>query len=187
MALDPNDGHHEDTLLLLTRDGAGAIRGFLHFVPTFGRDAVSLSSMLRDPGSPNGLTEYMIVEAIRLASIRGITEISLNFAAFARLLHSPEGLAERLFGRLLGFADGFFQIERLYRFNAKFQPRWEARYLMYEGALSFPRTALATLWLEGQIPKPRLWSNNRTRPHGKRRFRPERTKAARATTPRSPL
>ena len=187
MALDPSDGHHEDTLLLLARDDAGTIRGFLHFVPTFGRDAVSLSTMLRDPDSPNGLTEYMIVEAIRRSNTRGITEVSLNFAAFARLLHSPKGPAERLFGRLLGFADGFFQIERLYRFNAKFQPRWEARYLMYEGPLSFPRTALATLWLEGQLPKPLTWANHRLRPPGRRAFRTTRTTGERGKTPRHPL
>lgn len=53
-------------------------------------------------------------------------------------------------------ADAFFQIERLYRFNQKFNPRWEARYLMYEGALNLPRTALAALWIEGQLPRPRL-------------------------------
>ena len=59
-------------------------------------------------------------------------------------------------GRLLVWADTFFQIERLYRFNDKFTPRWEARYLMYEGAFNLPRTALAALWIEGQIPKLRL-------------------------------
>jgi lysyl-tRNA synthetase class 2 len=156
MALDPPHGEHEDTQLLLARDGAGELRGFLHFVPTYGRDAVSLSMMLRDQETPNGLTEFMIAKAIKAFRDEGTAEVSLNFAAFARLLHSPEGLAERLFGRLLVWADSFFQIERLYRFNDKFGPRWEARYLMYEGALNFPRAALATLWVEGQIPKLRL-------------------------------
>ena len=47
-----------------------------------------------------------------------------------------------------------FQIERLYRFNAKFFPRWEPRYVVYERRLGFPRVGLAALWAEGQLPKP---------------------------------
>lgn len=154
MALDADIASHEETLLVLARDEAGDLRGVLHLVPSFGRSAVSLSMMRRHPEAPNGLTEYMVVKTIENLRDQGIGEISLNFAAFARLLHSPDGVAERLARRLLQVADSFFQIERLYRFNEKFNPRWEARYLMYEGALTLPRTALATLWVEGQLPKP---------------------------------
>jgi lysyl-tRNA synthetase class 2 len=154
MALDADIASHEETLLVLARDEQGDLRGILHLVPSFGRSAVSLSMMRRHPESPNGLTEYMIVKTIEQLRARDVNEISLNFAAFARLLHSPDGVAERLARRLLQVADSFFQIERLYRFNEKFNPRWEARYLMHEGALTLPRTALATLWVEGQLPKP---------------------------------
>jgi lysyl-tRNA synthetase class 2 len=157
MALDALGRDDEDeTLVLIARDAEGDVRGLLHFVPSFGRPAVSLSSMRRDPGTPNGLTEFMVVKAVESLRERGITEISLNFAAFARLLHNPESRLQRLLGRALGWADAVFQIERLYRFNAKFFPRWEPRFLMYERLIALPRVALAALWLEGQLPKPRL-------------------------------
>jgi len=154
MALDADIASHEETLLVLARDAEGELRGLLHLVPAYGRAAVSLSMMRRHPDAPNGMTEYMIVRAIENLRERGIEELSLNFAAFARLLHSPEGVAERLLRRLLQLADSFFQIERLYRCHDKCNPRGEARYLMHEGALNLPRTALATLWVEGQLPKP---------------------------------
>jgi lysyl-tRNA synthetase class 2 len=158
MAMDAlrHDGEHDDTLLLIARDGDGCVRGYLHFVPSFGRAAASLSLMRRAPDAPNGLTEFMIVEAIEQLRARGIDEVSLNFAAFARFIHDPQGLLERVAGRLARRADAVFQIERLYRFNAKFFPRWEPRYAMYEGLAALPRVALASLWLEGQIPKPTL-------------------------------
>ena len=157
MALDALRREDEDeTLVLIARDDGGDVRGLLHFVPSFGRAAVSLSSMRRDPDTPNGLTEFMVVKAIELLRKREIDELSLNFAAFARLLHNPENKLQRLLGRVLGWADAVFQIERLYRFNAKFFPRWEPRYLMYERLMALPRVALAALWLEGQLPKPRL-------------------------------
>jgi len=142
-------------VVLLARDGGGGIRGFIHLVPSYGRPAMSLSSMRRDRDTPNGLMEFLVVRAIKALRERGVEEISLNFAAFARVMHGPHGRLERLAGRLVALGNPFFQIESLYRFNAKFFPRWEPRYLLYEGALGLPRAGLAVMWAEGQLPKPR--------------------------------
>jgi lysyl-tRNA synthetase class 2 len=133
----------------------GRIRGFLHLVPSYGRPAMSLSSMRRDRETPNGLMEFLVVRAIEALRERGVEELSLNFAAFARVLHGPRGRFERLAGKVVALANPYFQIESLYRFNAKFFPRWEPRYLLYEGALGLPRAGLAVMWAEGQLPKPR--------------------------------
>jgi lysyl-tRNA synthetase class 2 len=147
-------GGHQ-TLVVLGRDQQGAIRGVLHFVPCYGRSTVSLSFMRRDPGTPNGLTEFLVVKAVELLRERGLTEMSLNFAAFAKWMHSPEKRSERLLGKVVTLGNRFFQIESLYRFNAKFFPRWEPRYLVYDGAFGLPRAGIAALWAEGQLWKPR--------------------------------
>jgi len=142
------------TLIVYTSNPNGVIEGFLHFVPTYERPAVSLSFMRRRRDTPNGLTEYMIVKAIGLLRDQGISEVSLNFAAFARLIRDPQGLVERLAGRLIVLGDTWFQIERLYRFNAKFSPRWEPRYFMYERRFGLPRAGIAALLIEGHLPRP---------------------------------
>jgi lysyl-tRNA synthetase, class II len=144
---------HGDSVVVLARDSTGRIRGFLHFAPSYGRPAVSLSLMRRDRDTPNGLTEFLVARGLELLRERGVEEVSLNFSVFARQIHTPRGWLERVFGRLLLLADAFFQIERLHRFNAKFFPRWEPRYLMYERVLGLPRVGLAALWAEGQLPK----------------------------------
>ncbi len=157
MAMESLQGQHDhDTLVVIARDGEGAIRGVLHFVPCYGRPAVSLSFMRRDPSTPNGLTEFLVVRAIELLRDRGLEELSLNFAAFAKWMHSPVRRHERLLGKLIALGNPFFQIESLYRFNAKFFPRWEPRFLVYEGAFGLPRAGIAALWAEGQLPKPSL-------------------------------
>jgi lysyl-tRNA synthetase, class II len=156
MAIDGLRGDYLDgSLVMVARDGEGQARGFLHLAPCYGRPAVSLGLMRRDRDGINGLMEYLVVSAIELLRERGIEEMSLNFAAFARWLHSPSGLGERLLGRLVALANPYFQIESLYRFNAKFSPRWQPRYLLYERrALGFARTGLAAMWAEGQLPRP---------------------------------
>jgi lysylphosphatidylglycerol synthetase-like protein (DUF2156 family) len=100
-----------DTLVLLARDESDPdrpIRGVLHFVRCYGRSAMSLSFMRRDPGTPNGLTEFMVVQAVELLGQRGIEEMSLNFAAFARWLHSPRQATERALGKVIALGNPFF-------------------------------------------------------------------------------
>ena len=42
----------------------------------------------------------------------------------------------------------------LLRFNAKFSPRWQPRYLLYERrSLGFARAGLAAMTAEGQLPR----------------------------------
>ena len=61
---------------------------------------------------------------------------------------------ERATGRVISLGDTWFQIERLYRFNAKFFPRWEPRWFMFESFRDLPRAALAALFVEGLVTKP---------------------------------
>jgi lysyl-tRNA synthetase class 2 len=143
----------QDVRVVVARDAAGRVRGFLQFVPTYGRAAMSLASMRRDRDTPNGLTEFLVVRAVELMRERGVREVSLNFAAFARVIGSPHGVAERTARAVLLLADRFFQIESLYRFNAKFFPTWEPRYFLYDGFRNLPRAGLAALRAEGQLPR----------------------------------
>jgi lysyl-tRNA synthetase class 2 len=156
MAMDSLRGAHQaGSVVVAARGPDGKIRGFLHFVPSHGRSAMSLSFMRREHSTPNGLMEFLVVRSIEFMRDRGVDELSLNFAAFGRWLGRPEGRVEEALGRAVTLGNRFFQIESLYRFNAKFAPRWEPRYLVYDGALGLPRVGLAALRIEGQIPKLR--------------------------------
>jgi lysyl-tRNA synthetase class 2 len=143
-----------DALVVLARDGDGDVRGFLHFVPTFGRAAASLGFMRRERDTPNGMMEFLVVESARLLGEAGLEEFSLNFVTFGRWLRAPANALERALARFLRVADRWFQIERLHRFNARFAPRWEPRYLLFAHPLQFPRVGIATLWVEGWLPTP---------------------------------
>ena len=131
MAMDSLRGAHQaGSVVVAARDGTGAFRGFIHFVPSHGRPAMSLSFMRRDRSTPNGLMEFLVVRSVESLRERGVEEISLNFAAFGRWLDRPDGQVERTLGRVVALGDHFFQIESLHRFNVKFAPRWEPRYLV---------------------------------------------------------
>jgi lysyl-tRNA synthetase class 2 len=144
--------HQRDCVVVVARDDTGAARAVLQFAPTFGRPALSLSIMRRDADTPNGLMEFLVVGAIEAARERGIAELSLNFGAFGRWVREPRGALERLGGRATHVGSRFVQMESLQRFNAKFFPRWEPRYLVYERRRGLLATGLAAMRIEGQLP-----------------------------------
>jgi lysyl-tRNA synthetase class 2 len=142
-----------DASVVIARDADDHVRAFLHFVPVYGRSAVSLAFMRRDRDTPNGLNDFLITEAARLLGEHGIHELSLNFAAFGRCMRDPTNPLERTAARVLRIADRWFQLERLMRFNAKFQPRWQPRYLLFANVTQLPRLTLGALRAEGQLPR----------------------------------
>jgi lysyl-tRNA synthetase class 2 len=146
--------------VLVTSYEDGTLRGFLHFVP-WGRDGLSLDVMRRARDADRGLNEFLIVEALRAAPALGVERISLNFAVFRSALERGERLGAgpilRMWRSVLLFASRWFQIESLYRFNAKFRPVWEPRYVCFPSVRDIPRIAIAALEAEAFIVWPTRW------------------------------
>ena len=141
----------------------GVMRAFLQFVP-WGADGMSLDLMRRDRTAEPGVNELLIVHALNKAPDLGIRRVSLNFAAFRSSLERGERLGAgpviRAWRRVLLFASRWFQIESLYRFNAKFQPTWVPRFLVYPHTADLPRIAMAALEAEAFLTWPSLrWFN----------------------------
>lgn len=125
---DPSDG---DCLIATAHkaDDAlgpyGDLKAVLHFVP-WGTDGVSLDLMRRDRSADPGMNELLIVAALEASPRLDIKRISLNFAMFRSALARGEkigaGPVLRAWRGLLVFLSRWFQIESLYKFNAKFRP-----------------------------------------------------------------
>ncbi|MEU3279347.1 phosphatidylglycerol lysyltransferase domain-containing protein [Streptomyces antibioticus] len=140
-------------------DGGGRLRALLSFVP-WGPAGLSLDLMRRDPDSDNGLIEFMVIEVLRRAGELGITQVSLNFAMFRSVFERGARLGAgpvlRLWRSLLGFFSRWWQIESLYRANAKYRPVWEPRFLLFEKSADLPRIGVASARAEGFLDGPAL-------------------------------
>ena len=159
MALGRFGDSADDCCVLVTAEQDGALRGLLHFVP-WGTDGLSLDLMRRDRTADNGVNELLIVRAVEGGPALGVRRFSLNFAVFRAAFERGERLGAgpvvRGWRGLLLFASRWFQIESLYRFNAKFRPSWEPRYVCFPSSRDLPRVALAALEAEAFLVWPRL-------------------------------
>jgi lysyl-tRNA synthetase class 2 len=151
---DPRDAA---AIVVVGRAADGHALGFLYLVP-WGADGASLDKMRREPEAPAILNDFLIAEAAMRLPGLGLHRMSLNFSFLRAVLEAgaeaDAPLAPRLGCRVLRRLSGPFQIESLYRFNKKFQPRWQPRYLACEAMEDLPRVALAALRAEGLLARP---------------------------------
>jgi lysyl-tRNA synthetase, class II len=144
----------EDALFVVGYDIAGQPQGFLHFAVAHPGCALSLSSMPRLRGAPNGFTEWLICEGIAWAREHGFARVSLNFAPFAALLAPDAELRriEQIQAATLRRLKGHFQLDNLLLFNRKFFPSWQPRFLVYERRRDLVRVGVAALAAEAYLP-----------------------------------
>src|SRR5689334_3943371 len=157
MALGRVGGPGDEDCVIATATENGVLRGLLHFVP-WGSDGLSLDLMRRDRTAQPGVNDFLIVQTIKAAQELGVKRVSLNFAVFRSTLARGErigaGPVLRAWRGILLFASRWFQIESLYKFNAKFCPLWTPRFCVFSGTRDAPRVAIAALEAEAFLVWP---------------------------------
>ncbi len=171
---DPEDGA---CLLAEAFDGDGNMIALLSFVP-WGKDGISLDVMRRDRTAPNGVMEFMVARLCAQAGAMGVRRISLNFAVFRSAFEEGArigaGPVLKFWRRLLLFFSKWWQLEALYRSNAKYNPEWYPRFLCYADTGALARIGLASGIAEGFVAVPslgKLWGKG----HKKRVLAPAST------------
>ncbi|WP_329194691.1 MULTISPECIES: phosphatidylglycerol lysyltransferase domain-containing protein [unclassified Streptomyces] len=160
---DPDDGQ---CVMLECFDGQGELRAVLSFVP-WGPKGLSLDLMRRDRESENGLMEFMVIELLERSKEIGVTQVSLNFAMFRSVFERGSKLGAgpvlRMWRSLLSFFSRWWQIESLYRANAKYRPIWEPRFMLFEKSSDLLRIGIAAGRAEGFLEAPGLpkWLHRR--------------------------
>jgi phosphatidylglycerol lysyltransferase len=149
-------------------DPQGEVRAFLTWTPLYQGNGWSLDVMRRTKGTPPGTMEMLIAESIEWANAKGYAHMSLGLAPLAGLDATAEtGLITPSSEDVTsGASHRFSWLERsaaylhqrklllgnyasLYHFKAKFNPAWEARYLIVPDARSLPRTLSALALAHG--------------------------------------
>jgi lysyl-tRNA synthetase class 2 len=151
---DPADG---ECVLVRAVDAVGTPQGLLHFVP-WGRQGLSLDIMRRARDAENGTVEAMVTGLLADCGRLGVERVSLNFAVFRSVFARGDRLGAgpvlRLWRAVLLQASRFWQIESLYRANAKYWPEWVPRFLCFDRPGNLSTVGVAALRAEAFLVAP---------------------------------
>jgi lysylphosphatidylglycerol synthetase-like protein (DUF2156 family) len=151
---DPRDS---GLLLTLVEGPDGTPVAMCQFVPSPAIGGYSLDLMRRDPADhPNGLLDFALCSTINHLKERGMTGLSLNFAAMRSILEgdSGDGVTQRVERWAIRRLSGVLQIETLWRFNAKYEPKWLPRYIVFDSAEQFVPVAVQIMRAESLTEVP---------------------------------
>ena len=154
MALDRFMHPIDDQEIYVIAKKDGVVMAFMTFSP-WAKNGASLDRMLRSREADTGVNELIITAACEYARNHKVDRISLNFAAFRSIFEEAQRISAgpvlRAKRNLLRFFSKWFQVESLYRFNAKFQPDWNPRYLIYPGPAKLLEIGVAVGKAEGLL------------------------------------
>ena len=157
MSLGRIDARRDPGSFVVTAEAGGRAQALLVFVP-WGRDGLSLDVMRRSDTATNGTTELMISTLMSRLGEWGIRRVSLNFVVFRETIEGAQApqasRTTRAWGRTIKGVTRWSQVDSLYRFNTKFHPTWQPRYLLYPNPASLPRIAWTYLDAESFVPRP---------------------------------
>lgn len=136
--------HSERKKYFTARDATGRLVGFLAASPIPARQGWYLEDVLRKPEAPNGTSDLLVVEVLKLLKRDGAKLATLGTAPLARegnvdslVQYSPKlSQVARVVANVFTV---FYNFDGVRRFKAKFAPSWwESEYLLISQNITAP-------------------------------------------------
>lgn len=118
----------------------GMPAAFANLWTTETKEELSVDLMRFGPDAPRGAMDYLFIELMKWGRASGYRWFNLGMAPLAGLETHPLAPAWHRVGNFV-FRHGehFYNFDGLRRYKTKFDPVWEAKYLVARGGISLPR------------------------------------------------
>jgi phosphatidylglycerol lysyltransferase len=144
----------KSSVLFVVRDDSQRAVAFINQITSYNPNRASIDLMRYRPNSPNGIMDYLFSQYFQLLHQQKVAEVNLGLAFIDPTDPENNSLEEKALRQLVGGSSRFFSIQGLRHFKSKYNPTWEARFLVYQGSpLRLPIIALA-IYKALQKPHP---------------------------------
>lgn len=131
--------------IFVLRDKDNKAIAFVNQIRSYRPGEVTIDMMRHIESAPNGSMDYLFAKLISDLSSSGFKYFSLGLAALSGVGETPDSsLEEKALHQVYEHLNRFFSYKGLRAYKNKFDPTWEDRFLVYEGAVpGLARTGLA--------------------------------------------
>ena len=127
---------------------AGEIIAFANIWQLENKEELSIDLMRYEPGTPNGVMEFLMVSLMLWGKQHGYQWFNLGMAPLSGLEKHPlASLWNKIGNTVFRFGHEFYNFEGLYQYKNKFDPQWQPRYLAAPAGLSMATALLAVTTL----------------------------------------
>lgn len=136
---------HENVYAVKSADGK--VVAFVNQVRSYAPHEASIDLMRHRHEVPNGTMDYLFVKLLLCLKDEGFKFFNLGLAALSGVGdNSDANVYEKACKQIYEHMNRFFSYKGLRNYKNKFEPDWQSRYLIYEGAgPGLLKTALAIL------------------------------------------
>lgn len=140
-------------LIMTIQDPHNTIVGFITLIPYDRDKALGVDLMRYAPHFQNGIMDYLMYQTIIQARESGFTTFNLGLSPLYQQGKSS-AWQHKIMNQVFHNFNYFYNFRGLQQFKAKFNPSWEARYLIYPSDSSLPALIYAIIQANSGEP---LW------------------------------
>jgi len=132
--------------LLVARDAAGTIQGFINQIPSFDPKEANYDLLRQTKTALSNTNDFLLLEFSRHLLGAGFSRLNLGLCPLVGLKNPTDDqtIVDNALQFVYSNGDRFYSFSGLYRFKAKYEPIWQNRYIAYRGGLrGFTRTVNA--------------------------------------------
>ena len=142
--------------LLVMRDAAGSIQGFINQIPSYDPGEANFDFLRYSKHAPGNTNDFLLMNFIRLLQESGTKRLNLGLSPLAGFDQPTDDrtVLDSLFSFVYSNGDRLYSFSGLHRFKTKYEPSWEDRYIAYKkGLRGITRTAQALNRTMNHVPK----------------------------------
>lgn len=134
-----DEGYIKESAIAVVYTNTGEISAFANFVAEYQQNEIVVDLMRRRAEVENGTMECLFAAMLQHYQQLGYDSFNLGLSALSGVGETEESRRlEKVLRYLYGHLNQFYNFKGLHSFKAKFNPRWEPRYLVYPSLVALP-------------------------------------------------